>query len=108
MLLASDLTTKQIIIPGETAEVDKPFKPKFEICNINIFDALANEWHVVVKIMDKNEIVVFNETVSGVFLAKGSSSNPSCVTRETSNAFTPSTTGNGVNLREKQIKKLEL
>ena len=93
ILQASDLTTKKIIYPLEIIEVNKSIYPKFEICNINIFDAQANEWHVVVKIFDKNEIEVFSEIVEGVFLAKGSSSNPSCVTREASNNFTPSTTG---------------
>jgi len=93
-IIATDLKSDDIIEPASTEAINKSIKPKFDISNINILDALANEWHVVVKITDKNEIEVFNETVPGVFLGKGSASNPTSVTLETSSSFTPTTAGN--------------
>ena len=90
---ASDLLVHEITKPELIAIINESFKIIFSVHNINIFDAQSNEWHVVVKITDKNENEVFSETVPGVFLAKGSSSNPSSVTLETSSSFTPTTTG---------------
>jgi Secretion system C-terminal sorting domain len=92
-IFASDLLVNSITKPASSVIINNSFKPTFVVWNINIFDALSNEWHVVVKITDANEQEVFSETVSGVFLAKGSSSNPSSVTLETNSSFTPTKTG---------------
>ncbi len=91
---ASDLITSQILSPAEMALCYIALKPQFIICNINIFDAQADEWTVHVLITkDGGKTIVFEETVDGVFLAKGSESNPTCVTLETVNEFIPEEVG---------------
>lgn len=89
---ASDLITHDIINPQIVMQCFIPFKIAASICNINIYDALAYEWTVDVKIK-REGYTYFEETVSGVFLGNGSASNPTCTTIETVNEFFPEVEG---------------
>lgn len=90
---ASDLEPHEILVQQTLVNYLIAYQMALTICNINIYDALANEWTVDVRIKDSNENEVFQETVQGVFLGSGSSANPTCTTVETVNSFIPEMEG---------------
>ncbi|MCB9208855.1 MAG: T9SS type A sorting domain-containing protein [Ignavibacteriales bacterium] len=93
-LNASDLKPRNIALTKNNLSCNESSQIIIEVCNINIYDALASEWHVAVTVYDQNENVVFQEEVPGVFLANGSDTSPTCTEVTTEGNFVPETFGN--------------